>query len=272
MLPRMTETHGANSPLIVVTVADPSTKADPALAERKNRLYAEALSGRGCDPVLLSAATPAADRERALAGMAGLLLSGGADIDPGEYGEAAAGAAEVEPERDALERAAWDAAGARGVPVLGICRGHQAINVFGGGKLLQDVGDHTGVPYGQGPALMHFLEIEPDSKLGRAIASAAPNGVAGADEEDIALELEVNSFHHQAVGTATLAPGLVATAWADSSAGRIVEGLEAADGRWVVGVQCHPERLESTPEEFAGLWDAFADAARQFAAGGRPGR
>jgi putative glutamine amidotransferase len=265
MLPPMTEPPGAPAPLIVVTVADPSTKPDPALAERKNRLHAAALSERGCRPVLISPATPAAERERALAGMAGLLLTGGADIDPGQYGEAAAGAVEIEPDRDALDRAAWDAAQARGVPVLGICRGHQAINVFSGGKLLQDVAEHAGAPYGHGPALMHFLEIAPDSRLGRAIASAAPNGVPGADEEDVALELEVNSFHHQAVGTATLAPGLVATAWSDSPAGRIVEGLEAADGRWVVGVQCHPERLDSTPEEFAGLWDAFSETARQFA-------
>jgi putative glutamine amidotransferase len=272
MLPRMSETPGAQAPNIVVTVADPSTKADPALAERKNRLYAEALSDRGCSLVLLSSATPANERDRALAGMAGLLLSGGADIDPGQYGEEVAGAEELEPDRDALERAAWDAAQSRGVPVLGICRGHQAINVFCGGTLIQDVAGHAGAPYGKGPALMHFLEIEPASRLGRAIASAAPDGVAGGDEEDAALELEVNSFHHQAVGTAMLAPGLVATAWSDSPSGRIVEGLEAADGRWVMGVQCHPERLESTPVEFGGLWDTFTDAAREFAAGGRPGR
>lgn len=272
MLPPMTETPGAQAPLIVVTVAGPSTKADPAIAERKNRLYAEALSDRGCDQVLLSTATPAAERAAALAGMSGLLLSGGADIDPGEYGEAVAGASEFEPERDALERAAWDAAQSRGVPVLGICRGHQAINVFCGGKLIQDVAGHAGAPYGQGPTLTHYIAIDPGSRLGRAIASAAPDGVAGGDEDDAALELEVNSFHHQAVGTAMLAPGLVATAWSDSPAGRIVEGLEAADGRWVMGVQCHPERLESTPVAFSGLWDAFANAARAFAAGGRAGR
>jgi putative glutamine amidotransferase len=271
MLPRMTDTPGAPAPLIVVTVTDPAGTPDPVLARRKNRLYADAVSARGGDPVLISAATPVADRDRVLAGMAGLLLAGGADIDPGRYGEGAAGTADTDPDRDALELAAWQAAERRGVPVLGICRGHQAINVFAGGKLIQDVAGHAGAPYGHGPALMHYLEIEPASRLGRAIAAGAPDGVAGADEDDVALELEVNSYHHQAVGVGMVAPGLRAVAWANSPAGRLVEGLEATDGRWVVGVQCHPERLESTPEEFGGLWDAFVAAARRFAAAGVAG-
>ena len=247
MLPLMTDLPGAPAPLIVVTVADPADKPDPAFAARKNQLYADAVSARGGNPVLVHAGTPAPDRDAALAAMAGLLLTGGADIDPGQYGEAVAGAAETEPGRDALERAAWDAAAARGVPVLGICRGHQAINVFAGGKLLQDVAGHAGAPYGHGPTPMHFLEIDPNSRLGRAIAAGAPDGVAGADEDDVTLELEVNSFHHQAVRAGILAPGLKATAWADSPAGRLVEGLE------------------STPEEFGGLWQAFVDAAAEFA-------
>ena len=271
MLPRMTDRPGAPAPLILVTVVDPARTADPALAQRKNELYASAVSARGADAVLVSASTPVLDRDRALATMAGLLLTGGADISPSHYGEAVTGAAELDPDRDGLELAAWLAAQARSVPVLGVCRGHQAINVFSGGKLLQDVAGHAGAAYGQGPTQMHILEIDPASMLGRALASAAPDGVAGEEEEDAALELEVNSFHHQAVGIGMLGPGLKAVAWADSPVGRIVEGLEADDDRWVVGVQCHPERLESTPEEFGGLWQAFVDAAAEFAASGKPG-
>jgi putative glutamine amidotransferase len=164
-----------------------------------------------------------------------------------------------------MELAAWRAAQERSVPLLGICRGLQAINVFSGGKLLQDVPSHAGPPYGHGPAHTHYLEIEPRSKLGRAIAAASPDGVAGGDPEDSMLELEVNTYHHQAVRHDALAPGLRPVAWSDSEVGRLVEGLEGVGGRWLVGVQCHPERTESTPEEFAGLWVDFVQAAARFA-------
>ncbi len=72
----------------------------------------------------------------------------------------------------------------------------------------------------------------------------------------------VNSYHHQAVRGTDLAPGLVANAWAGSPDGDLVEGLEAADGRFVIGVQCHPERPESTPPAFERLFAVFVDAAR----------
>jgi putative glutamine amidotransferase len=72
----------------------------------------------------------------------------------------------------------------------------------------------------------------------------------------------VNSYHHQAVRASDLALGLVASAWASSPAGDLVEGLEAADGRFVFGVQCHPERTESTPPAFERLFGVFVDAAR----------
>jgi len=72
----------------------------------------------------------------------------------------------------------------------------------------------------------------------------------------------VNAYHHQGVRAADLAPGLVASAWADSSAGALVEGLETAGPRFVVGVQCHPERTDSTPAQFESVFEAFVAAAR----------
>jgi gamma-glutamyl-gamma-aminobutyrate hydrolase PuuD len=60
-----------------------------------------------------------------------------------------------------------------------------------------------------------------------------------------------------------LAPGLRAVGWAASEAGRLVEALESQDDRWVVGIQCHPERTDSTPDEFEGVWEAFVRAARE---------
>jgi putative glutamine amidotransferase len=73
--------------------------------------------------------------------------------------------------------------------------------------------------------------------------------------------LEVNAFHHQGILAGDLAPGLVASAWAESPAGPLVEGLEKPGERFVVGVQCHPERTESTPPEFERLFAAFVEAA-----------
>jgi gamma-glutamyl-gamma-aminobutyrate hydrolase PuuD len=265
MLSPMAAHSVAAAPLIVVTVADPAGSTDAALTLRKSQLYADAVRRHGGNPVLVSAAVPIAERDRLLAEMAGLLLTGGPDVDPALYGEEPAGAADLDPARDRLELAAWRAAQARSVPVLGICRGLQAINVFSGGKLLQDVPSHAGTPYGHGPAHIHYLEIEPRSKLGRAIASASPDGVAGGDPDDSMLELEVNTYHHQAVHHDALAAGLRAVAWSDSERGRLVEGLEGSDDRWLVAVQCHPERTESTPEEFAGLWADFVRAAVRFA-------
>jgi putative glutamine amidotransferase len=238
-------------PSIVVTVSVPTTRGEASIVARKNALYAGAIREAGGTPVLLSSVTVAADREAAFAEMDGLLLSGGADIEPARYGAEPAGSTGVEPERDALEAAAFAAAEARGLPVLGVCRGFQAINVFRGGTILQHVDGHAGPGYGQGPAARHHLRVDPTSRLAGWIAAPPDDG------------LEVNSYHHQAVRPADLAPGLRPSAWADSPIGQLVEAFEAPGERFVVGVQCHPERLESTPAGFVGLWRAFIDACRE---------
>jgi len=251
---------------IVLVVADPARSNDPALTQLKNEMYADGIRRHGGKPVLVSTATPETERDRLIGEMAGLLLTGGADIDPSLYREPAAGATEIDPARDGLEQIAWREAEQRSVPVLGICRGLQAINVFCGGSLLQDVPSHAGTPYGQGPAQTHNMEIDPDSRLARALAEGAPEGLATTDEDDATIELTVNTFHHQAVDYARLAPGLRAVGWASSEAGRLVEALESRDDRWLVAVQCHPERTDSTPEEFEGLWEALVRTARGAAA------
>jgi putative glutamine amidotransferase len=256
----------ATQPLIVLIVADPAGSADPALTLRKSGLYADGIRRHGGAATLVSVATPAAERDRLLGEMAGLMLTGGADVDPVLYHEAVAGAKDLDPARDELEQAAWREAERRSVPVLGICRGLQVINVFAGGSLLQNVPSHAGTPYGEGSAHTHNMEIDPNSRLGRALAEGSPEGLATTDEDDATIELTVNTYHHQAVDHSHLAPGLRAVGWAASEAGRLVEGLESRDGRWIVAVQCHPERTESTPDEFEGLWEAFVRAAREAAA------
>jgi putative glutamine amidotransferase len=244
-------------PHIVITVADPTAQGEPDLAARKNDLYADAIRRQGGQPVVLDARSRPADRAAAFESMDGLLLSGGADIDPARYGRPNQGSIDLEPDRDSLEAEAYATASTRGLPILGVCRGLQAINVFNGGTLLQHVAGHVGPAWGHGPAKEHALRLVPGSRLARILSPTNPR--AGATT--------VNSYHHQAIRAADLAPGLVASAWAASPEGDLVEGFEAADGRFVLAVQCHPERTESTPESFERLWRFFADACRGPAAG-----
>lgn len=238
---------GSSAPLIAVTVGDPARSHDPSLATFKNGLYAAAVARQGGQPVLVNSATPAAERARVLAAMDALLLTGGADIDPALYGRPVDGAIDLDPARDELELAAWRETERRGLPVYGVCRGLQAINVFAGGSLIQDVPSHAGTPYGSGPALTHELELDPAGLIGLLTGAAT---------------LTVNSYHHQAIAPEGIAPGLRASAWSDSEMGRLVEGVESTGDRWIVGIQCHPERAESTPAEFEALWQAFVAAAR----------
>lgn len=240
------------APRIVVTVAVAARQGEPEIAQRKNELYAASLARHGASPVVLDATATEAERTAAFATMDGLLLSGGADLDPARYGRPNQGATAIEPDRDALEAEAWAAAQARAVPVLGLCRGFQAINAFSAGTLLQDVDGHAGPSWGHGPATTHPLRVAPGTRLARILFPTNARGGV----------VEVNSYHHQAVRAADLAAGLVANAWASSPAGDLVEGAEAAVGRFVMGLQCHPERTESTPPAFERVFAVFVDAAR----------
>lgn len=235
-----------------MTVAVTADKSDPDISTRKNELYAASVARQGADPIVLDERATATERAAAFGAMDGLLLSGGADVDPARFGHGALGATEIEPGRDALEAEAWDAAQGRGLPVLGICRGFQAINVFSGGTLLQHVDGHLGANWGHGPAATHPLRVAPGTRLARILFPTNARGGV----------LQVNTYHHQGVRAADLAPGLVASAWASSPAGDLVEGLEAADGRFVIAVQAHPERTESMPRAFERLFAVFVDAAR----------
>ena len=247
----------ARAPRIVVTVADPARHADPELAGRRNALYLEALGRHGAATLPVSSASPAAQRSAAFAAMDGLLLSGGTDLDPRRYGAAPAGSSGVDADRDALEAEAWAAAEARDLPVLGICRGLQAMNVFAGGSLVQHVDAHAGPAWDSGPALTHPMRLVPGSRLARILSPT--NLGAGV--------VTVNSYHHQGVIAAGLAAGFTPAGFAASAAGELVEAFEALSGPFRAAVQCHPERTESTPAAFERLFAFFVDACRGPAAG-----
>jgi putative glutamine amidotransferase len=241
-----------SAPRIVVTVADPAAQTHPDIAARKNALYLDALGRHGAAVLAVSAATALAEREAAFAVMDGLLLSGGADVHPSRYAAPVAGSVDIETGRDQLEADAWAAAEARSLPVLGICRGLQAMNAFAGGSLVQHVDGHAGPGWSTGPALTHPLRLVPGSRLARILS---PTNLGGG-------VVTVNSYHHQGVLASGLAPGFVAAAFAPSPAGELVEAFEAATGPFRAAVQCHPERTESTPAAFERLFAFFVDACR----------
>jgi putative glutamine amidotransferase len=235
-------------PRIVVTLTNPERAADRSIAELKNRRYLESVERAGGVAVPLDDATSTADRTSALASMDGLVISGGADVDPALYHERMAGARDLDPDRDRLDEDAFRAAQHRSLPVLGVCRGLQAINVLSGGSLLQHVDGHESRPYPSVPADQHSIQIVGGTRLASI--------VGGADA------LLVNTYHHQAVTADRLAPSLIASASAADPAGELVEALESRDpDRWLVGIQSHPERTESSPIVLERLWAAFVAAA-----------
>jgi len=173
----------------------------------------------------------------------GVLLSGGADLHPSRYGAEPDGNGDYEPDRDELELGLLGAARARNLPILGICRGLQLMNVAAGGTLHQHVSEHA--RYDVAPdAHVHEVAFEPGSLL------ASIYQPPGADHA--APDRKVNSLHHQTVDR--VGDGL--TVVARSSDGT-VEGLETDDGA-MVAVQWHPEML-STPEP---VFDWLIDRAR----------
>jgi gamma-glutamyl-gamma-aminobutyrate hydrolase PuuD len=220
--------------VLAVTFGADHASAQPRY--RLNRAYLNALITAGAQPV---AVAPGADATPLLDRVDGLVLTGGADVDPAFYGEEPHPLTEAERDRDELELPLVRAAIERGVPVLAICRGHQVVNVALGGTLIQhlDNPEHIGDSAGNRSEIRHpRVRVDPHSVLGELL------GVS---------EIATNSLHHQAVGR--LAPGLRATAWADDG---VIEGLETPDGI-LLSVQCHPEELTDTQAWARRLFEAF---------------
>jgi putative glutamine amidotransferase len=237
-------------PRIVVTVQSPEHAVNEEVAWRKNDRYFEAVERHGGEVIVLDEDSAATDRAAAFQAMDGLLLSGGADLDPALYGEEPLPTTVVEPGRDALEQAAFAAAEERHVPVFGVCRGMQAVNVFRGGSLLQDVEGHTSPAYPAPEATSHDLEIESGTRLAAVVGEGPAT---------------VNTYHHQAIRPDQVGRGLRISGYSPHPDGDLVEAFEDEDPRrWLMAVQSHPERTEFTSPEFERLWAAFLEAAREF--------
>jgi putative glutamine amidotransferase len=174
-----------------------------------------------------------------LARLDGVCLSGGPDLDPAAYGARAHEAlGPTEPALDRFEFELARAADAAGMPLLGVCRGAQALNVARGGTLHQHIDGHRQAEPACVPT--HRVRIAARSRAARVLG---------------AHSAEVNSFHHQAVDT--LGDGLVATAWAPDGT---IEALEDLGHSFFLGVQWHAETLLDEPGQLA-LFAALVEAA-----------
>jgi putative glutamine amidotransferase len=234
-------------PLIGVTTSElrPSTAGtlrrhgEPAQPEMALGMpYLRAIEATGGMPVVLP---PIGDVEAILERLDAVCLSGGPDLDPAAYGarDRHAALGQTEPELDAFELALARAADRSGLPLLGICRGAQALNVARGGTLHQHLTGHRQTE--AGTRATHAVEIAADMRLAR---------IAGAGA------LAVNSFHHQAVDE--LGRSLRVAARAPDGT---VEAIEAPGPRFVVGVQWHVEALVAEPRHRA-VFEALVAAAQ----------
>jgi putative glutamine amidotransferase len=217
---------------------------------RKLEDYRQSILHAGGEPRILDSSMPV---EEALAGIGGLMLTGGGDVAPSRYGEAAhATIEEAEPGRDEFEIALVGAARSRNLPIFAICRGIQVLNVACGGTLVQDIPSQIAgalahslaVPQHEPYELAHEVWVDKDSLLAKLMRDRL------VDEA-----LEVNSRHHQAVKA--VAPGFTATATAPDG---VIEAIEDPAARFCLGVQWHPENFFRTGE-FRALFEGFLEAS-----------
>ncbi len=197
-----------------------------------NAAYVRAVLVAGGVPLVLSPLLGASLAGQALEGVDGLILTGGEDMDPAWYG------ANPSPlltppsrERDLFELALFGIARQRQLPILGICRGIQLINVAMGGTLFQDLpterpGRVEHQPQGARDARSHRVRLQAGTRAAEALTGAV---------------VTVNSSHHQAIKE--LAPGLIASGWTDDD---LIEAAETPVGTpWLLAVQWHPEEMHA---------------------------
>ena len=242
-------------PLIGVTTSEvrlarntsPQPEGDPPQPEMALGIaYARAVEADGGLPVVL----PPLDEHAIgplVARLAGVCLSGGPDLDPAAYGaDPHPQLGTIEPSLDHFEVSVARRADALGIPVLGICRGCQALNVARGGTLHQHLPDVTdgSITHRQtesGRQTTHTVAVADGSRLAAIVGAG---------------ELDVNSFHHQAV--AELGRDLRAVAWAPDG---VIEGIEGDGEALYLGVQWHVETLVDRPRHAALSYALVAAAA-----------
>ena len=210
-----------------------------------NRAYSEAVMMAGGLPLVIPITSNPKDMETYLSLTSGLLLPGGVDIDPLAFGEEPVpGLEEVRPELDEFHLTIARLALERSMPILGICRGCQVLNVAAGGTLIQHIEPKEGT-------LKHRQMVR------RFHPSHSVNAEPGTLIESVlGKSFVVNSFHHQAVDTP--GDGMMISARAKDG---IVEAIEKDGSPFTVGVQWHPEAmLEGVDRSMTPLFSRFVSA------------
>ena len=184
-----------------------------------------------------------AKKPEILAGVRGVIIGGGDDIDPEHYGLTGDVNARYDFARDKLEMAMLHRALASNTPILGICRGSQLINVVLGGSLYQDIKPlRVNTPNRNSLFPIKWVDVIAKTQLAQALQ---------------ATSVKINSLHSQAVDT--LAPSLIVSA---RDRDNFIQATEVTDGRFIVGVQWHPEYMPySTPQRQ--LFKKFAQAVKE---------
>jgi putative glutamine amidotransferase len=241
---------GSISRPVVLVPTRTGTRDDPDMGaglpiQSMNQAYISALQRAGAIPLLVPVGS---DLPADLGWADGVLLPGGADIAPKRYGAVAHPTSEWDDALDTLEFGLIDWALSARAPILGVCRGLQALNVALGGTMCQDLPSQRpdGVSHPRlGPRnrLVHQLLVEPGTRL---------QDILGGEQ------FMVNSLHHQ--GIDRLGDGLVASARSEDG---LVEGIETATGPYVVGVQFHPEELAPDHQFAERLFHSFVAECAQ---------
>lgn len=236
-------------PLIGITTA--SVVDNGLIYNRAYNAIARAVERAGGLPVLIPTGIDEATLRAIYDRLDAVLLPGGPDVDPTWYGQERHPTTVIDSARDAIEvpLARW--AVEDDLPLFGICRGHQVINVALGGSLVQDIPSQVetdvlahDLPNKQPRNLKtHGVEISADSQLASIIGTT---------------HTAVNSLHHQAVTKA--APGMVITAYSPDG---LVEATEVPGKRFALSVQWHPEDLYDNDESSQRLFEEFVKAARE---------
>lgn len=210
-----------------------------------NQDYCDALQAAGATVILILPDTPERLRE-VLLGLDGILIPGGGDIDPNYYDQSNSHSTIVSSEIDELDLSLCELAMELHLPLFGICRGLQIINVAMGGSLIQDIRDrnpksldHTFSAHNRQPQNAHEVSLRTDTKL---------SGLLGE-------RCSVNSYHHQAIDK--VAEGLLVSALSDDG---IIEAVEGTD---ILAVQWHPERMQDIPIQFS-LFSDFTNACNNY--------
>lgn len=212
-----------------------------------NRDYVDSVLASGGVPLMLPMSDDQEALEKALSLIDGLILSGGHDVSPINYGEEPhQKLGEICPERDRYDYFLYRKAKERGIPILGICRGIQVINTCEGGTLYQDLSEKSGDVYkhmqGHSPkTATHSVGIAKDSRLQKILGKE---------------ELRVNSFHHQILKD--IAADFDVSARAKDG---VVEAIEHRSADFIIGVQWHPEMRSMVDPDMKKLFQALITEA-----------